>query len=430
MVDSSTGRAVGIPPPASDVRRTLLPSGARVVCDLVPASASATVAVWVGVGGRDENPEDAGASHFLEHLLFKGTNDRSATDIAVEVDGMGGEMNAYTSSEYTAYYVRVPSTEIDAATGLLLDVVTRPALRSEEFEAERNVILEELAAADDDPEDVVGQRFYEALFPSHPLGREVLGTAESISGLSRERVARFFESWYQPANIVVTAAGAVDHGRLVERVERCFSDRMAGGRPTRRAPRDEVQSRTVERRPTDLVHLAVGWRIPPVILEDRFTLSLLNQVFGTGPASRLFQEVRERRALSYSISSGLSHFVDAGVWGVQCSTTPNHAAEVLAVVRGIAAEVASEGVLESELARAKRSLRGGLLLALEESGSRAARLGIAETTRGRFTPIEEYLDRIDRVTVDDARDVAARVLCSNEVLSVVGPEGEDLESLR
>jgi predicted Zn-dependent peptidase len=186
-------------------------------------------------------------------------------------------------------------------------------------------------------------------------------------------------------------------------------------------------ARVAEPRPTDLVHLALGWRVAPELAEERFALALLNQVFGTGPASRLFQEIREKRALSYSISSGVSHYVDSAVWGVQCSTTTTNAAEVLEVVRGLAEDLASGGVSSAELDRAKRSMRGGLLLALEESGSRAARLGVAETTRGRFTPVEEHLARMDAVTTEQAASIAAEVLGSAQVLSIVGPEDEDLD---
>jgi predicted Zn-dependent peptidase len=422
-------RAVVIPPPASHVRRQVLDGGARVVTDAVAGSAAATVAVWVGVGGRDEDDADAGASHFLEHLLFKGTAERTATEIAFEVDGMGGDMNAYTSSEYTAYYLRVPAAELDRATDLLLDVVAAPALRPEEFEVERSVILEELAAAEDDPEDLVGVQLHQALVPSHPLGREVLGEESTIRSLTRDRVAEFFEGWYRPANLVVTAAGGVDHDRLVEQVGAHVDGMAAGSSPARRAPMADVIPRVALAHPTDLVHLALGWRLDAELTAERFTLGVLNQVLGSGPASRLFQEVREQRALTYSITSGVSHYVDAGVWGIQCSTTPGHAEEVLQVVRHEVGRLAAEGITDAELERAKRSLRGSMLLALEDSGSRASRLGVAETTRGHYTPVEEHLARLEAVSAQDAAAMAARALGGTEVLSVVGPEDLDLDRL-
>ncbi len=368
--------------------------------------------------------------HFLEHLLFKGTPQRTATDIAFEVDGMGGDMNAYTTSEYTEYHVRVPETEVDAATALLLEVVTRPALRPEELEGERGVILEELAAADDDPEDVVGVRLQEGLFDGHELGRDVLGDRSTISEITRDRVSGFFEHWYRPANLVVTAAGGVDHDRLVEQVADAFGDAAPGERPTRTPPGDGGPAWLAQHHATDLVHVALGWRIPEALVGERFALALANQVLGSGPASRLFQEIRERRALTYSIASGVSLYQDAGTWTIQCSTTPENAREVLVVMQDLVAELAGAGISDQELLRAQRSLRGGLLLGLEDTGTRAARLGVAESIRGHFTPVDEHLDRLGAVTVDAVGALAGEVLGRPGVVSVVAPPDVDLDALR
>jgi len=419
---------VAIPPPAAHVRRTVLPNGLRVLTDLVADAPSATIAVWVGVGGRDEPEPSAGASHFLEHLLFKGTDSRDALDIALAIDGVGGDMNAYTASEYTAYFARVPATEVQVALDVLLDVVAEPSLRDEEVEGEREVILEELAAADDDPEDLVGVRLFESLFPEHPLGREVLGTEESIESLSRADVAQFFGTWYQPSNLVVTGSGMVDHDHLVSEVVSRFGDVAAGPRPSRTAPSGPVVALVSEQRPVELVHLALGWRTAGTNDPDRFALTVLNHVFGTGPSSRLFQQVREHRGLTYSISSGVSHYSDAGALTVQCATSRAKAAQVLDVVAEQVDDLRTHGITDDELARAKRALRGGLLLGLEDSGSRGARLGVSETVRGRITPLEDHLAAIDAVTSDDIVAVARRVLDSPRSLAVVGPG--DLDHLR
>jgi predicted Zn-dependent peptidase len=399
----------------------------RVLTDVVPTSSSATIAVWVGVGGRDEPDEQAGASHFLEHLLFKGTEQRGALELALEIDGVGGEMNAYTASEYTSYYARVPAVEVDVAIELLLDVVAAPALRPEEFAAEREVILEELAAADDDPEDLVGVRLFEALFPGHPLGREVLGSVESIAALTRDDVATFFGDRYRPANLVVTGAGLLDHDELVARVAERLDIDDVGRRPERGAPAMPTDSLVVAHDPGELVQIAWGWRTGGVHDEDRFALAVLNHILGAGPSSRLFQQVREDHGLTYSISSGVSQYTDAGALSVACTTTPGKASRLIDLVHAEVDRLVSGGISAEELARAQRSMRGSLLLGLEDSSSRGARLGLSETLRGQVTPLPEHLGRIDAVELAQVARVAARVLGGPRVLSLVGPG--DLESL-
>lgn len=417
-----SGGGGAIPPPDERVRRTVLDNGIRVVTDEVHTAHSVALSVWVAVGARDESDDRAGSSHFLEHLLFKGTPERDARAIAVAVDAVGGEMNAFTANEHTAYYARVPASETHVAVDLLLDVVERPALRPEEFDAEREVILEELAAADDDPDDVAAVRLFESLFPGHPLGREVLGTETSIAGLRRDDVAGFFSTWYQPCNLVVAAAGPVDHDALVEEVARRFGTRSGGATPSRTAPGEGVVTSVRERRPVEIAHVALGWRALSVDDDDRFALALLNHVFGTGPSSRLFQEVREERGLTYAISSSVAHHVDTGALTVHCATAVPKLDELLGVVDSIVADLRARGVGRDELARAKGSLRGSLLMGFEDVGSRMSRLGVSETMRGRIVPIAEHLAGLEAVTEDDVVRVAERVLGSPRALVVVGPE--------
>ncbi|UDY36845.1 M16 family metallopeptidase [Dermatobacter hominis] len=425
MIDPSTdvtsGGGSSIPSPDEHVRRTVLPNGLRIVTDRLPTSRSVAASVWVGVGGRDESDELSGASHFLEHLLFKGTADRDAKAIAVAIDAVGGDMNAFTANEHTAYYARVPAAEAYLGIDLLLDVVQRPALRPYEFDGEREVILEELAAADDDPDDVASVKLFECLFPEHPLGREVLGSAESIEALDRDRVASFFEEWYTPANIVVAAAGDIDHDVLVEEVARRFGERPPGRSPERTPPGDLVVPSSVAGRPVESMHLAMGWRALSVDDEDRFALALLNHVFGSGPSSRLFQEVREDRGLTYSISSGVSHHVDTGALTVHCATATGKVDELIDVIDSILDDVVTHGISREELARAKGSLRGAYLMSYEDVGSRMTRLGMTEIMRGGVTPIDEHLARLEAVTDEDVRRVAERVFGGQRVLSTVGP---------
>lgn len=425
MTDSSatvpSGGGSSIPSPDEHVRRTVLDNGLRVVTDRLPTSRSMAASVWVGVGGRDESDELSGASHFLEHLLFKGTEDRDAKAIAIAIDAVGGDMNAFTANEHTAYYARVPAAEAYLGLDLLLDVVQRPALRPWEFDGEREVILEELAAAEDDPDDVATVKLFECLFPDHPLGREVLGSPASIDALERDQVAGFFEHWYTPSNIVIAAAGDIDHDLLVEEVDRRFGDRPAGHTPERTAPSDQTVPTFTAGRPIESVHLAMGWRAISVDDDDRYALALLNHVFGSGPSSRLFQEVREDRGLTYSISSGVSHHVDTGAVTVHCSTAPGKVDELLVVIDGILDDVTSRGISREELARAKGSLRGAYLMSYEDVGSRMTRLGMGEIMRGGVTPIDVHLARLEAVTNDEVHRVAQRVFGSQRVLSTVGP---------
>ncbi|MFM7068648.1 MAG: M16 family metallopeptidase, partial [Actinomycetes bacterium] len=252
---SDARRAVDVPPPAERVQRTTLPNGVRVVTDDMPGARSAALSVWVTVGGRDEPDELAGASHFLEHLLFKGTPERDARSIARDIDSVGGDMNAFTASEHTVYYARVPAGAIEFGADLLFDVVGAPALRGDDFEAERGVILEELAAVEDDPDDVLGIQLFEALFPDHPLGREVLGSEDSIAALTRDAVAQFMQRWYVPRNLVVVGAGMVDHRWLVDEVAARFGDDSSGASPERVAPVGSVVGRVVDERSVELAHL-------------------------------------------------------------------------------------------------------------------------------------------------------------------------------
>lgn len=414
-------RAVAVPPPVADVRRSVLPGGIRVLTDTVPGASSATVSVWVGVGGRDEPEATAGASHFLEHLLFKGTDRLSARELALQVDAAGGEMNAYTASEYTSYYLRVPATELEVAVELLLDVVAAPALRPEEFASEREVILEELAAAEDDPEDLVSVRLFEALFPGHALGREVLGSVGSISALTRDEVAAFFSQWYRGTNLVVTGAGAVDHDRLVQTVAEHLDGTAGAPRPERSAPPPAADTVVAAHDPGDLVQLAWGWRSGGATDEDRYALAVLNHILGAGPSSRLFQQVREEHGLTYSISSGVSQYSDAGVLSVGCATSPSKARRVAELVRGEVAQLAGSGITAAELSRAQRSMRGALLLGLEDTSTRGARLGVSELLRGGVTALPEHLERLESVTLDQVAGVAASVLGGACVCSLVGP---------
>ena len=397
-----------------------LSTGPGVVSEWLPAAHSVSVGVWVAVGGRDEDPAIAGASHFLEHLLFKGTERRTARAIAELVDATGGEMNAFTSKEYTAYYARVPAGGQEMAVSLLADVLREPAIRTADVETERQVILEELHLQADDPDDVVFGLLYEALFPEHPLGREVLGTESSVAAIGRDEIVGFHDHWYRAPNLVVAAAGAVDHGTLVDKVAEAFSGRTGGEAPVRPAPTLEpVEARRLAR-PTEATHVAWGWRGLQRDDPRRYALALGIHVLGGGLSSRLFQTVREDRGLAYNVFSSMAGYEDAGLGSVYAGTAPDRAGELRKVVSDQVADVASHGITAAELAIARDGFEGSILLGLEDSGSRMSRLGMSQSLLGRVVPLDEYVETLRAATLDEVNAVLAEVLSPEPAVAIVG----------
>ena len=403
------------------IRQSTLPSGVRLVTERIPGAVSASVGAYVGVGGRDEPDEVAGASHFLEHLLFTGTATRSARQIAEQIDATGGDMNAYTSREHTAFYARVPSWHRDLAVDVLAEVLSEPALRPSEVDAEREVILEELAAAEDNPEDVAHMRLAEALYPRHALGREVLGTEDSIESMGRDDIAAFHERWYRPANLVVAAAGDVDHDALADRLADFAGAAPDGEAPVRAAPSGSVVAEVVERHPVEQAHLCLGWHGPGHTDDDRYVLAFVNHVLGGGTSSRLFQEIREERGLAYTVFSSVSLNVDGGALTVYAATSPAKLPDVLAIVDEEVGGLVSSGLRDGEHAVALGFLEGSTLLSLEDPGSRMGRIGRSVSTRGSVPDVDEHLARLRAVTPDDVHRVARAVLGGPRSLVAVGP---------
>jgi predicted Zn-dependent peptidase len=415
----------------STIRRTVLPGGLRVVTESMPTVRSVAFGIWVGVGSRDETPGLAGASHFLEHLLFKGTKRRTALDIAAVMDAVGGEMNAFTAKEYTCYYARVLDTDLPLAVDVVADMVTSSLIAGDDVESERGVILEEIAMHDDAPDDIVHDAFAKAIFGDHPLGRPVLGSVESISAVSRPSVAGYYRRRYKPSQMVVAVAGNVDHAKVVRLVRKAFDaaglleassgDAPAAPRLGRSGPAllGGVQ---VTRRPTEQANLVLGTGGLARSDERRFALGVLNNALGGGMSSRLFQEVRERRGLAYSIYSYHSQYADTGLFGVYAGCAPAKVTEVLKLCREGLDEVAAHGITADEIARGKGQLKGSLVLGLEDTGSRMSRLGKGELVYGEQLTVDEVIARIDAVTPDDVRDVAAAVLGDATLgLAVIGP---------
>ncbi len=419
------GAALRTPPQLEVITRERLGNGAVAVVEPMAEVRSVALGVWVGTGSRDEDDARAGCSHFLEHLLFKGTPTWSASEIAEAIDAVGGDMNAFTTKEYTAFYVRLLSDHLDLGVDILGSIMTDPALREHELEAERQVILDEILMHGDEPADVAVERLTEAMFPGHPLGREVLGTADSVQGLRAAEVRGFFEEHYRTGNMVLAAAGDLDATRLLDTLDARFSSRTGGRPPLRLAPGPTVGGPVVLPRDTEQAHLALGMRIAGRHAEERWAVAVLNHVLGGGLSSRLFQEVRERRGLAYSIWSDRTHFEEAGVLSIGAGTAPEHAPEVLELVHGILDDLGSRGVTARELEIAKGNLRADTLLSLEDSGARMSRLGASQLLHGEVLPVSAVLERIDAVTADEVAAVAAAVASAPRVLAVVGPFDPD-----
>lgn len=426
------------------VRRSVLPSGVRVLSEQVPGSRSATIGFWVAVGSRDEHaagvlapgaPASFGSTHFLEHLLFKGTSERTALDIAVAFDAVGGEHNALTAKEYTCYYAKVQDRDLDMAVGVLADMFTSSLLDPAEFENERGVILEELSMAGDDPADVASERFFQAVLGEHPLGRPIGGDPETIGAATRDAVWAHYRAEYRPQDLVVTVAGAVDHDALVARLGEVLA--LAGWNlddvapPVARRDRGPADIRrgaplVVTQRPTEQVNLLLG--MPALVATDerRSTMSVLNAVFGSGMSSRLFQEIRERRGLAYAVYSFSPAYSDAGVFGMYAGCAPGKASSVAELMLAELHRVAEHGITELELSRAAGQLGGASALALEDSDTRMSRLGRSELTLGEFVDLDEALRRIARVTADDVQALAAELVGQPLSLSAVGAIDDDV----
>ncbi|MEU5878383.1 pitrilysin family protein [Spirillospora sp. NPDC047279] len=411
------------------VRRSVLPGGLRVITETMPTVRSAAFGIWAGVGSRDEAPADAGASHYLEHVLFKGTHRRSALEISAAVDAVGGDLNAFTAKEYTCYYARVLDADLPLAVDVVSDMVASSLNRPEDVESERGVILEEIHMRDDDPGDLIHDEFSTALYGDAPIGRPILGTVDSINALSRDRIHGYYRHHYVPDNLVVAVAGNIDHDDVVRMVERAFAGHLDGaarprpprlnGEPAAAAPTVRVVDKDTEQ-----AHVVLGGVGVSRTDERRFALGVLNAALGGGMSSRLFQEIREKRGLAYSVYSYTSQYADTGVFGVYAGCQTAKVDEVLSICRDEVGKAAAGGITDEEIERGKGQLRGAMVLGLEDTGSRMSRIGKSELVYESLLPVDEVLRRIDAVTPDDIRAVAADVLGAPQALTVIGPFGD------
>src|SRR5215475_8505999 len=426
-------------PLGGTVRRTVLPNGLRIVSEAIPAMRSVSFGIWVGIGSRDEERADGGVSHFLEHLLFKGTKRRTALDISAGIEAVGGETNAFTTKEYTCYYARVLDADAALAVDVMCDLVVDSVLADADVETERGVILEEIAMHDDEPDDEVHDLIAEAIYGAGtPLGRLISGTEATVTPMTREQIRSFYRSRYVPSNMVVSVAGNLDHDGLVAMVTEAFARSSVKDVVGDAAPRRPSDPAAPVRQPTVLVrdkdteqaHLVLGCPAISRLDDRRFALGVLNNCLGGGMSSRLFQEIREKRGLAYSVYSYMSQFADTGIFAVYAGCAPGKVDEVLSLVRAELANVAAEGLTESEVNRGKGMMKGSLVLGLEDTGSRMTRLGKGELLYNDLMTVDDLLGRVEAVTVDAVREVAADLLTRQMSLALVGPFGtEDFSHL-
>jgi len=411
------------------VRRTVLPSGVRVLTESVPGAASASISFSVAVGSRDEQNGHFGSTHFLEHLLFKGTKSRSALDIAVAFDSVGGSSNAATGKEYTSYYARVQDKALPLAVEVIGDMLTSSLIDPVEFENERTVILEELAMNDDDPEDVAHEAFSEAVLGDTPLGRPIGGTPQTITDVTREAVWEHYQANYRPQDLVIAAAGGVDHNALIQQVEKALTaagwDLSAKAHPVERRSNVETDYQRATdfkliNRPTSQANILLGSQ--GIVAEDprRFTMGILNTILGGGMSSRLFQEIREKRGLAYSVYSFNQGYSDGSVFGLYAGCSPKKAGEVTKLMLAELEKIAEHGVTEAELELAKGNITGGLALKFESSQARMSRLFAAELMNGQFMDLDTSLAAFNAVSLREVRDLAQAIAKKPRTLVAVG----------
>jgi len=410
------------------VVRTVLPSGLRIVTEEVPSVRSAAIGIWVNVGSRDETPAVAGASHFLEHLLFKGTTRRTALEISATIEAVGGEMNAFTSKEYTCFYARVIDTDLPMAIDVVSDLITSSIVSALDVDAERKVVLEEIAMRDDDPSDLVHDLYAETYYGDTQLGRPILGTIKSISDMTRSSVFNYYKKKYLPQDLVVAVAGNIKHKRVVAMVEEALSRDnfldVRGSpqiRPNTPVKTKPMQSVGLMTRKTEQAHMFYGMEGVARSDERRFAMGVLASALGGGMSSRLFQEIREKRGLAYSVYAYAQQFAGSGQIGFYAGCNPTKAIEVIEIIREVLADVAENGMSHEEIERAKGAVRGSLVLSQEDSGSRMSRIGKNEIVYGQVMGFDEILKAISRVNPTDVREIASEFLTKSPTLALVGP---------
>ncbi len=403
-------------------RKDTLSNGIRVVSETLPKSRSVSIGVWVKVGSRHEPPEIGGVSHFIEHLFFKGTKKRTAKDIAIEMDSIGGEMNAFTSQETTTYYAKVVDEHLPVAIDILSDILLGSKFDPVEMEKERKVILEEIKGVEDTPDDYIHELFTNAVWPDNSLGSPILGTRETIRGLKHENIISYIDNYYSPKEIVISVAGNFEHARLVELLEASFGKLSRAGNPKKEATPAFTHALVVKKKQLEQVQLCIGCRGLNYTHEDRYVISALNTVLGNSMSSRLFQEVREQNALAYSIYSYVTSYRDTGLLTVYAGTDPANALEVVRLTVKEFKKIKEEGITAAEETRVKNQIKGSLVLSLESSNSHMSRLARQEIYFGKYLSMDDIIKGVEKVTAGQVQNLAQRLFSRDNIaLTILGP---------
>jgi predicted Zn-dependent peptidase len=408
--------------PNTFFERTELPSGITVITETIPHVRSVAIGFWVGVGSRDETEEVNGMSHFIEHLMFKGTDKRSAMEISEAFDTLGGELNAFTAKEYTCYYTRLLDQHVSEGVEILADMVQNSKFDSEDIKSERKVVIEEINRNEDTPDERIHDLFATSLWSEHPLGKPILGHAEVVGNFSRDDVVSFFGKEYLDKNLVVAAAGNINHDTMVDRITGLFNG-MPGEKPVRKEFKPGIERKTdIYTKQTEQAHIVYGTEALQASDNRRFALSIMDNILGGGMSSRLFQEIREKKGMAYATYSYHSLYRETGFLAAYAGTTPENTEEVVRLMKEQFEDIASGGINDQEVYRAKEHIKGQLMLGLESTSRRMTRLGKLETTKGEMLSLDELVERLDAVTRNDISLLAAELLSRDKmVLTVIGP---------
>jgi predicted Zn-dependent peptidase len=413
------------------INRTTLDCGLRIITDTDATVRSASVGYFVNIGSRDEAPAEAGASHFLEHVLFKGTSRRSAKEISSSIENLGGGINAYTTNEFTSFYAKVVDEDLPLAVDVLSDVITSAVVSNEEFETERNVVFQEMAMRDDDPQDCAEEAFGSAFWGDHPLGVSILGTKDSMGAITRDQIFNYYKSHYKPEAMVVSAAGNINHDKFVDLVKQNLlrDNFLVGSQPPKArdfAPftpkpkaRVNIHNGNFEQTNLFLGLEGVGRKDP-----RSTALKVLTIAIGSGMSSRLFQEIREKRGLVYSVDGLVRRYVGSGYFAIYAGCAPDKAAEVIKVAREILNDVAANGITDEEFSRGKNAVRAGVLLAGEDSAYRMDRVGSSEIWDGYAKSPDEMMSDLNLVTKEEVEEIAREFFTRPLTLGLAGPKAD------
>ncbi len=408
-------------------QKTVLPNGVRIITEEIEHVRSIAFGLWVGAGSRDEREGFEGISHFMEHMFFKGTEHRSARDLAESLEAVGGQLNAFTTKEYTCYYAKVLDEDLDLAIDVLSDMFFYSLFDAKEIEKEKNVVIEEIKMYEDSPDELIHDVFSECVWKDHPLGKPILGTEESIRSLNRDKIMTFLSEHYAPDNLVVAVAGKIKHEDIVEKLSNQFGVFERGGR---RVLEETPTGQTVERyqhKETEQMHILLG--VPGLGQDDEdiYAMHIFNNIIGGGLSSRLFQQIREQRGLAYSVYSYHSTYVDTGLFGIYAGTSPKNTKEVIECILQELKEIKQKGISASELERTKAQIKGGLYLGLESVSSRMSRLGKTELTYNRVLAPEEVVEKLEKVTQEDVLRVIGRLWQKDKIsIMTLGPSGHEV----